>query len=143
MSSSLMNLRTSSAVLNIYAPYAYVITGLEGQVVQRNPMGGNTKVPRSRLASNCYHPRDSGFPVRVRFVSGRLQNLLICKRYTVSTVWSMPIQSVNVGGAAGGSVNLVGGRSQRHRFVAHRAGHFRHFQVPRGTPGLSRVGPGV
>jgi hypothetical protein len=62
-------------------------------VVQRSQNGRKTqKCPRLQLAGNCYHPRDKGFPVRVRFVSGRLHNRLICKRYTVSTLWSIRIQ---------------------------------------------------
>ena len=52
------------------------------------------KCLRSQLASNCYHPRDKGFPVRVGFVSGRLHNRLICKRYTVSTLWSIRIHNL-------------------------------------------------
>ena len=62
-------------------------------VVQRSRNGRRTqKCPRLQLAGNCYHPRDKGFPVRVHIVSGRLHNRLICKRYTVSTLWSIRIQ---------------------------------------------------
>lgn len=68
-------------------------------VAQRSPTARkHEKCLRSQLASNCYHPRDKGFPVHVRFVSGRLQNLLICKRYTVSTLWSILIHTLSVPG---------------------------------------------
>lgn len=66
-------------------------------VGQRSPTARkHEECPRSQLASNCYHPRDKGFPVHVRIVSGRLQNRLIRKRYTVSTLWSIRIHTLSV-----------------------------------------------
>ena len=42
--------------------------------------GEGKKLPRFAVASNCYHPKDKGFPRSVRIVSGRLQNVLTRKR---------------------------------------------------------------